>query len=263
MPNESALSSAQLDQFVEEGYVRLNDAFSKELATECRDLLWKETGCNPADPTTWVSPVIRVGERFDAPFRAAANTPQLHAAFDALLGATRWFPRASLGTFPIRFPSQEEPGDCGWHVDVSLGFEDTPDFMEWRSNVFSQGRALLMLFLFSDVGERDAPTLLRPGSHRDVARLLAPHGEFGLSLRQLVNAGFGQTGHRSEVAAVGDAGTVYLVHPFLVHRAQRHQGHSPRFLAQPPLFSRGPLDPLRNDGGANAVERAIQRALLT
>lgn len=262
MPSKTALTPAHVDQFVEEGYVRLNGAFSKEIATECRDLLWKETGCNPADPTTWVSPVIRIGERFDAPFRAAANTPQLHSAFDALLGETRWLPRASLGTFPIRFPSQEEPADTGWHVDVSLGFEDTPDFMEWRSNVSSQGRALLMLFLFSDVGEFDAPTLLRAGSHRDVARLLAPHGDRGLSLRQLVNEDFGQTAPRTEVAAVGKSGTVYLVHPFVVHRAQRHQGHSPRFLAQPPLFSRGPLNPRRNDGATNAVELAIQRALL-
>lgn len=41
--------------------------------------------------------------------------------------------------------------------------------------------ALLMLFLFSDVSERDAPTIIRVGSHLDVARLLASVGESGLS----------------------------------------------------------------------------------
>src|SRR5690606_28837951 len=38
--------------------------------------------------------------------------------------------------------------------------EGEPDFLEWRANVTSKGRALLMLFLFSDVGDRDAPTRL-------------------------------------------------------------------------------------------------------
>ena len=62
-----------------------------------------------------------------------------------------------MGTFPVRFPSAADPGDAGWHIDASFG-TDTPDFLSWRANVHSRGRALLMLFLFSDVGERDAPT---------------------------------------------------------------------------------------------------------
>jgi hypothetical protein len=205
--------------------------------------------------------VIRLGEHFDAPFRAAVNAPPLHAAFDSLVGETRWLPRGSLGTFPVRFPSNADPGDCGWHIDASFGFENEPDFMEWRANVASKGRALLMLFLFSDVGERDAPTLLRRGSHIDIARHLAPHAERGLTLRQLARDNFAQTDVRQEVAAVGEAGTVYLVHPFVVHTAQPHCGETPRFLAQPPLFPRGPLDPFRTDGALNAVELAIRLAL--
>ena len=37
-----------------------------------------------------------------------------------------------------------------------------------------------MLFLFSDVGEDDAPTRIRVGSHLQIARELAPAGESGL-----------------------------------------------------------------------------------
>ncbi|MCZ7171601.1 hypothetical protein NK326_24735, partial [Salmonella enterica] len=79
----------------------------------------------------------------------------------------------------------EDPGDAGWHVDVSFGW-DNPDFMEWRANVNSKGRSLLMLFLFSDVSEHDAPTRIRIGSHLDVARMLAPAGDAGLTLREIV-----------------------------------------------------------------------------
>jgi len=163
-----------------------------------------------------------------------------------------------MGTFPVRFPSAGDPGDTGWHIDVSFGTE-TPDFMSWRANIHSKGRALLMLFLFSDVGERDAPTLIRVGSHADIARRLALAGEHGLTLGELAADGFAATAHRPVVTATGDSGTVYLCHPFLVHAAQAHRGDHPRFLAQPPLL---PVDPdNRPCGDLNPVERATARAL--
>jgi hypothetical protein len=131
--------------------------------------------------------------------------------------------------------------------------------MSWRANIHSKGRALLMLFLFSDVGERDAPTRIRAGSHADIARQLAPSGEQGLTLGELAADGFATSAHRPVVTATGDAGTVYLCHPFLVHAAQPHHGERPRFLAQPPLL---PADPdNRPHGHLNAVEQATARAL--
>ncbi|HVJ93829.1 MAG TPA: phytanoyl-CoA dioxygenase, partial [Labilithrix sp.] len=193
-------------------------------------------------------------------FRDAANTPRLCASYDALVGPGRWLPRGSLGTFPIRFPSPEDPGDCGWHIDVSFGTEGEPDFLKWRANIMTKGRALLMLFLFSDVGDYDAPTRLRVGSHVDIARRLAPHGEAGLSLGELASTGFAESSHRPEAVATGPAGTAYLCHPFLVHAAQPLvRGERPRFLAQPALLPSGTLDPWRID--ASPVELAIRRAL--
>ena len=62
-------------------------------------------------------------------FVAAASTPRLHMACDALVGKGRWIRPVGLGTFPIRFPFSEPPGNDGWHVDVSFGTKN-PDFME-------------------------------------------------------------------------------------------------------------------------------------
>jgi hypothetical protein len=118
-----------------------------------------------------------------------------------------------------------------------------------------------MLFLFSDVGEADAPTRIRMGSHLDVARMLAPAGEEGLSLGELAANGFTETAARPEILATGDAGTVYLCHPFLVHAAQPHRGTRPRFLAQPPLPPAEPFVLNRVDGAYSPVERAIRIAL--
>ncbi len=258
----SAPDGAQVDQFIADGFVRLDRAFPRELADECRALLWADTGCDPHDPTTWVKPVVRLGNYPQAPFRAAANTPALHAAFDRLVGPGRWRPCGSVGTFPVRFPSAADPGDAGWHVDVSFGFDEDPtDFFSWRANVRSKGRALLLLFLFSDVGPDDAPTRIRAGSHLDIARRLAPAGEAGLTLRELAATGFEESAARPEALATGEAGTVYLCHPFLVHSAQLHRGKTPRFMAQPPLLPTAET-PLAPPGEACwPVERAIRLAL--
>jgi hypothetical protein len=252
------LSDAQIAYFIDEGFVRLDDAFPRTVADEARAILWRDTGCAQDDKATWTKPVIRLGHYSLPPFIAAANTPVLHAAFDELVGEGRWRPCMSVGTFPVRFPSPDDPGDAGWHIDVSFGF-DKPDFLDWRANVASRWRALLLLMLFSDVGENDAPTRIRAGSHREIARMLAPAGEEGLSLRELAANGFGETAHCRELLATGQAGTVYLCHPFLVHAAQPHHGTRPRFLAQPPLLPKEMPDSWGL--GASPVERAIQRAL--
>jgi hypothetical protein len=119
-----------------------------------------------------------------------------------------------------------------------------------------------MLFLFSDVGEKDAPTRIRVGTHLDVARMLAPAGATGLTTRELI-ARIPETEGLPEVLATGEAGTVYLCHPFLVHAAQPHRGTTPRFMAQPPLLPRAALRLDRTDDTYSPVETAIRRALIT
>jgi hypothetical protein len=257
------LSDAQIQGFIRDGFVKTEAAFPRDLADQARSILWRDTGCDEADPKTWTKPVIRLGMYGQAPFARAANAPVLHKAFDQLVGPGRWCRRMDLGTFPIRFPSADDPGDAGWHIDTSFAPEtgDTNDFFNWRVNVTSKGRALLMLFLFSDVGENDAPTRIRVASHLDVAKMLAPAGERGLSLRELAANGFVETVARREVLATGGAGTVYLCHPFLVHRAQSHRGIRPRFLAQPPLPPAEPFVLNRTDGAYSPVEQAIRIAL--
>jgi hypothetical protein len=257
------LNDEQVQQFIHEGFTKVEAAFPRELADQGRSILWRDTGCDEHDPKTWTKPVIRLGWYGQEPFARAANTPVLHSAFDQLAGPGRWRPRENLGTFPVRFPSSDDPGDAGWHVDSSFAPEtgDATDFFNWRVNVNSKGRALLMLFLFSDVGENDAPTRIRAGSHFDMARLLGPAGENGVSGRELAEHGFQESAGRPQRVATGEAGTVYLCHPFLVHAAQPHRGARPRFLAQPPLPAGDPFLLERADGAYSAVERAIRLGL--
>ena len=255
---KGALSEAEVQQFVHDGFVRLEQAFSRQLADQCRARLWCDTGCDPDDPKTWTRPVIRLDYYDELPFNQAMNTPRLHAAFDQLVGKGRWIPRHNLGTFPVRFPSPDDPGDAGWHVDVSFAGEDSnpDDYATWRVNIISRGRALLILFLLSDIAMNDAPTRIRVGSHLDIARRLEPAGELGI-----MQSALDLSGEWPLAFATGEAGTVYLCHPFLIHAAQRHLGSRPRFLAQPPLHPAKPFRLFRADASYSPVEQAIRLGL--
>ena len=259
------LTDAEKGQFVRDGFVKFENAFPSEIAAEARAILWRAVDCDPDDTKTWTRPVIRLGDFAQDPFRQAVNTPSLHAAFDELVGVGRWIPRQSLGGFPIRFPHPDDPGDTGWHVDASFPpgqpIEPPGSYFDWRINLRSKGRALLMLFLFSDVSENDAPTRIRVGSHLRIPQLLAPGGEDGLSMMELSNAAARTTEGMPEANATGTAGTVFLCHPFLVHAAQPHRGVTPRFLAQPPLYPRLPFELTRSDGDYSLIEKAIRLGL--
>jgi hypothetical protein len=250
------IDESERRRFLRDGFVYLEQAFPRDLASACRDLLWRDTGCDPAAPATWTRPVVRLGDYAQEPFRLAANTPALHAAFDALVGRGRWVPRPSLGGFPIRFPSDQDPGDTGWHADAGFYGEDG----SMRLNLASRGRALLMLFLFSDVELDDAPTRIRVGSHLEVPSILAPAGDAGLTYLELAERLDRGRDYPVELAT-GHAGDVYLCHPFLIHAAQMHRGTAPRFMAQPPLYPARPLQLHRADGDYSPVETAIRLGL--
>ncbi|HXL58156.1 MAG TPA: hypothetical protein VN958_17965, partial [Chitinophagaceae bacterium] len=86
MKDKLEFTIAETHHFLGNGYIKIDNAFSTELAKECRDILWEEIKCNPHDSSTWTKAVIRLGDHPQEPFVKAANTPVLHSAFDQLLG---------------------------------------------------------------------------------------------------------------------------------------------------------------------------------
>jgi hypothetical protein len=254
------LSKTEIEQFITNGFLRIDNAFSSQIAEEALAILWKDIPFDRTNPASWTEPVIRLGMYPQEPFVASVNTPKLQAAYNQLVGAERWIPCRSVGTFPVRFPNEKMPTDTGKHVDASFPGNDPGNYFEWRVNVRSKGRALLMLVLYSDVSEKDAPTLIYKQSHRDVAKLLSKEGDAGLSFMELANK-LAELPVREEAYATGKAGTVYLCHPFLVHAAQAHHGSTPKFMAQPPLLLRGELTIADSEVGYTPVEEAIRLAL--
>jgi len=246
-----SLTEAQIQDFVRNGFVRLNGAAPLDVARQCQDQLWQATGYDRADPRTWSDTLVRLPGFGTPPFQQAATTPALHEAFDQLVGKGAWTPRKGLGTFPLRFPGPGAAKEAGWHLEASFAGPAG----EWRVNLRSRGRALLMLFLFSDVGVDDAPTRVRVGSHLDVPSLLRDHADDGMEWMSLCGLAVPASRHRPVELVTGGLGDVYLCHPFLVHSAQAHRGVVPRFMAQPPLEPVGDVD-LEGDT-PSPVARAI------
>ena len=110
----NTLTDEQIRQFVERGFVRIDHAFPRSTADQARRLLWRDIGYDADEPETWAEPVVRLGMYMQKPFVDAANTAVLHTAFDQLTGPGRWLPCMAMGTFPVRFPSPQEPADTGW-----------------------------------------------------------------------------------------------------------------------------------------------------
>jgi hypothetical protein len=233
------LASKQIDSFVSDGFVKLEEAFSRALAERCRTALWEVLDEHPDDPTTWHQPVVRIYSHDGPEFAQAAQSPRWVAAIHEVAGEDSVPPPWLGGTTAVRFPVEGDPADDGWHIDGSyLG----PDGWYWV-NRRSRGRALLMLVLLSDVGELDAPTRIRVGSHHLIPAVLEPYGDEGVS--SLAFTPPAEFDDLPIALATGLAGDVYLCHPFLVHAAQRHRGEVPRFVAQPGVPWRDGIDGYR------------------
>jgi hypothetical protein len=247
-----------VEQFMADGFLRLAETVPPDVVRACVDLLWQEINLSPDDPAGWTEPVHLVGGMGQPPFIQAMNHLPLLKACEALAGPGRWMPRNSMGSFQLRFPHEREPHGLGWHCEGSY-WPDGADF--WWTNVNSRDRALLALYLFTEVDENDGPTLVRVGSHLDVPPILAPYGEAGVSGTTLGPLVDQASADRPEVPVTGEAGTIYLCHPFLVHRAQANHGTRPRFLGQPAILSNYPYRFDLADDESSPVERTIKRSL--
>ena len=115
------LTPAQVERFIEDGFVHLQGVVPAEVVEAGREVIWSDLGRSPDDPSSWSEPVTRVVPSDGRPFRIAFENPRLYSAFDQIVGAGRWLPRRNLGLFVVRFPHHDDPVDTGWHIDSSFG----------------------------------------------------------------------------------------------------------------------------------------------
>ena len=296
------LTTEQIEQFMEKGYVVVKGAFPHEAAMEAQSYLWskleEKANIMRDDPATWNEPMVNLRETFRNEAFDCCNTERFANAIEDLTGEGRVRQRFVAGE------TDELPGWGWWPVNFASG-ADQPwnvptngwhwDGIHFRHYVDAPDQGLLCLCLFSDIGPRGGGTLIVEGSHRPVARFLAryPDGiELGDGIREFVSghpyiseltgrsgepmsaeeriAKFmnqvytDEDGHRLRVLeTTGAAGDVILCHPFLLHAASPNHSGNVRFMCNRTSPLKEKLALNRdNPNGETPLERSIRVSVL-
>ncbi|PRY14574.1 phytanoyl-CoA dioxygenase family protein [Kineococcus rhizosphaerae] len=251
------LSDAQVEHFLDKGYVVLEHCFDAEQAAPIVDRAWERLGVDRDDPSTWDRPRVHLPsvEHVDAEtFAPTAFTAacQLLGGRDRVETPWRWSDGiiANLGVGADR--PFEEPSSAvgGWHKDGDFfrHFLDSPE------------QGLLTIVLWTDVVSRGGGTFVATDSVGVVARFLAEHPE-GVLPDVLQQTRLIEQCHEF-VELTGEAGDVVLMHPFVLHATSQNVLLAQRLITNPPLSLKEPLDFDRPDPAQSSpVEQAVLRGL--
>jgi len=250
------LTAEQAEHFLAKGYVVVRGCFSRAAAAEYTGTIWRRLGYAPDDPATWSEPTVHMPSHQKIDISRFA--PAAWEAACELVGGAHRISTAKPYTWNDGFVvNLHEGADRPWEPASPAvpGWHKDGDF--FRHFLDSPEQGLLTLVLWSDVITRGGPTYLAADSIGPVARFLAEHPEGvhpeDIPYDELI-ARCGEF-----VEATGEAGDVYLMHPYVLHAKSQNVLRTPRFITNPPLTL---AEPMRFDGAdLSLVERAALRGL--
>jgi hypothetical protein len=251
------LSDDQTEQFLRRGFVTIEGCFRREVADEWVERAWHRIGYLPEDPSSWLEKRVHlpddsaVDAREFAP-RAWQAAVELAGGSDRLQLPWRWSDGliANLGVGGDQPWQPPSAAVGGWHKDGDFfrHFLDSPE------------QGLLSFVLWTDMLSTGGGTFVAADSVPVIARFLLDHPE-GVLLDD-----FPFTELISQcsdfVEMTGKAGDVVLLHPFVLHATSQNVLQVARFISNPPLALREPLNFDRPDpSDYSLVELAVLRGL--
>jgi hypothetical protein len=272
------LDDAQLDQFVARGYLRVRGCFSAteaerwiaaanhRIATQPERYVkgYAERGpgrslegYDPARPETWTWPRLDLAGEHS--FEIGRWSPRAWAAICDLLGgpervATRTWNDAAIPNFRLPHPDtphEVKPDSPTWHID-NPGTAMTLDGIR---------NGLVCVVVLSRIGPRMGGTVVAPGSVPLVARELADRPEGADFVAADVGARLAAR-CREFVELCGEPGDVFMLHPLLLHSPAPNPSSKVRWMSNPLVWLREPLQVQPRDPGTRSpVERAIAEGL--
>jgi ectoine hydroxylase-related dioxygenase (phytanoyl-CoA dioxygenase family) len=235
------LTADELDVFERDGIVKIPSGFSADAAARMRDTLWSELsarhGMDRDDRSTWTA-LRPTGLKTTKSSRAALAIlgPKVRSALDGLLGA--WVEPQHAGQVLVTMP-EGVPWSVPhrqWHTDV--GFEEPAE-------------AVKIWALLGDIEPGGGGTPQVAGSHRIIERFLSGTGEreFKAVRDQVLRSDPWFRNLTSEqrevdpmapaeldglpvrvVELTGQAGDVYLTHPWILHSIAPNATDTPRMM---------------------------------
>ena len=247
------LSHEQVEFFVEEGYLLLEEAFPRDVAERVLAEVWKLAEIDPNNPATWKQSRAVIAKVIDNADVRAMFTPRFIGALDDLVGEGRWgMPRFS-GYLLYNLPGYDKgPWQLtGGHVDGGW----------FHHRLTSREQAAVALPLFTDTSVQGGGTAVRRRSHKAVARMLAAAEPVGFSAGDVQPRAEVASRHLPAVDITGRAGDVVFMHPFTFHGGGSNLIGKPRAASNlcPSYYQ--PMNVSRDNPSPSPVERAIIEAI--
>jgi hypothetical protein len=253
-----SLTEEQARQFIARGHVVIRGAIPRERVEAWTAQVWTRLGYSEKDPATWAQSRIHMPSHNRLPVEELS--PAAWAAICDLCGGAERVKRPSVwgDGFIVNLGAEDHadtweppsPEVRGWHKDGDWfkHFLDSPE------------QGLLTIVLWSDVVPRGGATFIAEDSVAPVARFLAAHPE------GVLPGGFDFAGMIRECSrfaeATGEAGDVYLIHPYLLHASSKNALRRPRLITNPAVILEEPLRFDREDpDDFSLVELAVLNAL--
>lgn len=250
MKSFRVLTPVQVQSFFDKGYLIVKNCLDLNVANRWIDEAYERLGYEKNDPRTWQKDIVWMDHKNQAPVRQLApkawdaildvvggedrletQVMAIHSAHFTTINSFIW-----SDAFIVNFhrgadkpwqPPSAQVG--GWHKDGSY----------FRHFLDSREQALLTIVLWSDMLHQGGGTFVAPDSVRVVARYLAEHpegvapGDF--NFQEMI----GQCTQFEELT--GDAGDFVILHPFMLHASSQNVIGRPRFMSNPPVVLKEPL----------------------
>lgn len=258
-PAPPSLTDAQIEHFLQHGHLVLHDCFSRAFAEDWTQNAFRRLGYDRNDPSTWTQEIVHMPTAQHVPMPEIAPKAW-QAACELLGGEDRVAPCSWGDGMIVNFHKGADqpwqppsPASGGWHKDGDFfrHFLDSPE------------QGLLTIVIWSDIEPQGGGTFAACDSVAPIARLLADHPE-GLLPSGAPGASFGSLVHQCHEFAelTGRIGDVVLIHPFLLHASSQNHSGRARFITNPPVSLKEPMQFDRADpADFSPVERAILRGL--
>jgi len=263
-PEYEFLTKDQVDSFLENGYLVVKRCFNEAFARRWTDEAYVRLGYDPSDPGTWAKDIVWMDRKNTARIRDVSprawgalcevvggevrledRIMQIESSHFTTIDAREWSD-AFIVNFHRGADEPWQPPSAavkGWHKDGSF----------FRHFLDSREQALLTIVLWSRVEHRGGGTFVAPDSVRHVARYLADHPE---GVRG-VPAGELMAKCERFVEVTGDIGDFIILHPFMLHASSQNVLGKPRFMTNPPVVLKEPLNLNRaNPDEFSLLERA-------
>ncbi len=265
------LTPAEAQHFIERGYVRIKGCLDRNLAKRWTDEAYARLGYDPQDRSTWTKDIVWMDRHNIAAIKDISprawgalcdvtggedridhRVMEIESQHFTTIDSSEW-----SDAFVVNFrrgadkpwvkPSVEAGG---WHKDGSF----------FRHFLDSREQGLLTIVYWSDVVHKGGGTFIAPDSIKVVARYLAEHPEGVANDGDDFGALITQCKEFEEIT--GETGDFIILHPFMLHASSNNHSGNVRFMTNPPVVLREPMDLNREDPDEfSLIERATLHAL--